>query len=119
MNKTTGLAIVLAAGAIIAIVLWLNSGEEGGDATVAQATESYTCSSCGNTFELTNKQATEMMRTSDGQGITCPSCKSSATKNDVTVFMGGLGGTPEPDAPPPAVEEEAPAAPAGTMRRID
>ncbi len=112
--------VVILCGVLIVLVgisafMWSRQTGEETDTSIAATTERYSCKQCGAIFELTNEQATEMLR--KGEGVVCPTCNQvGADKQDVKVMVGGLGGDQAEEPPPP--EPDTPPDAAGGVRRL-
>ncbi len=114
MGKKIGMSAVLIALIGTSIYMWKTQEETGSDVAIGAQVEDYVCSSCNETFQLSIDEARKMLRA--GNGIICPACgNGQAEKQNVTVNMGFF--TPGEVETPEEVEEEAPAAPAGGMKK--
>lgn len=95
MNKRTiGLIVVLVVLSGVSIYLWNNSGTET-DESLAEASDSFTCPHCGNSFELSSLAQAEMLQAE--QDFICPACaKGGSLKDNVIVHISGPAGPAKP-----------------------
>ncbi|MFQ5502287.1 MAG: hypothetical protein ACE5EQ_08295 [Phycisphaerae bacterium] len=114
MGKKIGMSVVLIALIGTSIYMWTTQEETVTDTAIGAQMEDYVCSSCGESFQLSVDEAGDMLRA--GNGIVCPACGAGqGEKQNVTVNMGFF--TPGEVETPEEVEEEAPPAPAGGMKK--
>ncbi|MCB9855727.1 MAG: hypothetical protein H6818_08560 [Phycisphaerales bacterium] len=99
-----GVLVVLVIGGILSWVYLMPRQEV--SPGLAEIKNQYSCSHCGNSFELSPVEVQEMLRTEDG--ITCPACGKIIDKADAVSQSRALGETDTGNNEDEAADADAP-----------
>ncbi|MBN2559310.1 MAG: hypothetical protein JXQ75_00065 [Phycisphaerae bacterium] len=96
-TKRIVVVVVLVAGIGIGVYMWAaDAGGANGEASVMAMKQTFICSACGKTFEMTVGEVTAMRRAHGGH-IYCPYCNAEdPDKQDVLVSVSGMGQDKDP-----------------------
>ena len=121
MQRKVGLVAVLVLFCGVSAYMWASRSGTETDGAIAAIKETWRCSSCEKQFELTNAEATVMLRASPHK-IICPHCgEAGAQRPGILLTMqpglpAGGGEDPGDDA---SGEEERPAVPGGVRGKVE
>ncbi len=112
MNRTAVFGGILVVLIGISVYMWSSRETLETDNAIAQTSESYSCTKCGNEFQLTVQEASDQLAAQGG--VVCPACnETTGQKRDVKVRMGSFADSAEEEPQEPNAPTEA----TGAMKR--